>query len=648
MSELTNTDLMSAQLAAAYLGITDTRLRQLVAEAKLTVIQVGPRQSVYSRAELDRVRIVRAGGATSGVADLLDDAPTPLRRLHDTFVVPDGYHYNEEKAHVRVWEGPTEEGLRTVVAVGPIGHISVQNIWERLASAIDRQLLQGRGFDAVWFIVNPVDPDSSIGGQHYVLNVVMADAARAATRLAGRVKQLFILRPEVFPSRNPHSYSPDFRLSGVQAIERLIGAPVEVYPKAAYTHDTVTRWQRAGHMVDVVVDRYLIGSVLAAVRTLEMIRPRDKRSSLARDMQALLVNSFDRSAAITADHWSDGISFHEWCSPDRIALWPTTFAARIVPPTTTAEDLTLLAKCRRTVTDAHTATELAHYQDLTVQLGNWTTEVDQYAGPAHNPDLYEAIITTMRIVNERLTELRNRLQYEQMRSPTHAQLVSGKWSPPDRWHNTDFWPDSTPRMLEVVGPADQAYLDSLAWESAETRTTTRTHRLLAEVLEDYNPGPTTYEIRFGTDHFGRLVAYQKVVPYQVGDGRWHGLYVVEWPHQPPRLGFPPDAVLVADGESGDRPVYLRYSDGRLDLLPIEPANRFEFRGRRGYLDQWNFGYSGGGPGALESAIRRAVEMSLNLPDGAVPYGYVENLVDHPSQKDSLLIPVAAILQSMGR
>ena len=633
MSEFTNADFMSAQLAATHLGITDTRLRQLVSEGKLTTVQVGPRQSVYSRAELDRFSISRAGGATSGVADLLDDAASPLRRLHDTFVVPDGYTYGQQKAHVRVWDADGGSH-RTVVVVGPIGYMSVQNNWEALASVIDRQLLRGNGFDAVWFIVNPVDPDSSIG-ENDVWNVVMADADRSATRLTGRVRQ-FLGRSDVPPPRGLSSFHPNFRRSTIDAVERLVGAPVEVYPKAAYTEETVNRWQRAGHMVDVVVDRYNIGPLLAAVRTLERIRPRDKRSTLARDMQALLVNSFDRTASIAAENWKDGVSFTAWFSPDRNTHWPSTFAARIVPPTTTAEDLTLLANYRRTVTDAQTPAELAHYQDLVVQLGSWSIEVDEFAGSGHDPDLYEALRTTQEIVDGRLVEIRNRQWWEQRRAFGQIHAEEG---PPDRWHNTDFWPDATPRVLEVVGSADKAYLDSLAWDSADARTETRTHRLLKDALAGYTGG----EIRFGTDHSGRLVAYKKVVDYQLGTGRWNGLVAVEWPHRPPRLGFPLDSELVADGEAGDRPVYIRYSDGRLDLLPIAPADRFEFRGRRGYLDQWNFGYGGGGPGSLESAIRRAVEMTLNLPDGAMPYEAIENLVENPKQKDELRIPVASIL-----
>jgi len=107
---------------------------------------------------------------------------------------------------------------------------------------------------------------------------------------------------------------------------------------------------------------------------------------------------------------------------------------------------------------------------------------------------------------------------------------------------------------------------------------------------------------------------------------------VDWPHSPPRDGIPNGAHIVSGGdEAGDRPAYLELPNRTIDLLPRPP----------GSLDQWNFGYSGGGPGALATAICRTFELADCIDHDRLPIAWVEHQVSH-CDRQLLRIPVTEI------
>lgn len=111
-------------------------------------------------------------------------------------------------------------------------------------------------------------------------------------------------------------------------------------------------------------------------------------------------------------------------------------------------------------------------------------------------------------------------------------------------------------------------------------------------------------------------------------------FAVDWPLRPPAQ-IPDDAMIVADGATGSRPVYIELPGGRLDLLPRQPDK---------FAGDWNFGYSGGEPGSLEwGAISRTFQLVDEISQDQVPAGWIETQVCQ-SEKAQLRISVRGIRQ----
>jgi hypothetical protein len=64
------------------------------------------------------------------------------------------------------------------------------------------------------------------------------------------------------------------------------------------------------------------------------------------------------------------------------------------------------------------------------------------------------------------------------------------------------------------------------------------------------------------------------------------------------------------------PLYLVYPGGQIHPLPAPPQD-----------GQWNFGYSGGGPGALADAIERLFAQADHIGSDAFPHHWVEDQVE---------------------
>jgi hypothetical protein len=276
--------------------------------------------------------------------------------------------------------------------------------------------------------------------------------------------------------------------------------------------------------------------------------------------------------------------------------WPTTWAARLAPPAPTEQDQVLLNAYPTPFVISPNPAEHGPLRATLDQLRDWSAEVDTYAD---QPDeqLHAAVATA----EEVLTFYLHRLD-------------------PDGFARIDH-PHTVPRLYDVAvhGRWDRAYLESVRWEDPGDTPSRRRVAKDLHFLVRAEDGAIE-SISYGHDAGGRLVAHYP------GHKRQHKseLMVIEWPLRPPFEPIPAGTRIVADGAPGDRPVYLVEPDGRISPLPGNP---------HAFSDQWNFGYSGGGPGALASAIERLFAEVDRIEPDQMPGRWIEDQVDHADRKE---------------
>lgn len=116
---------------------------------------------------------------------------------------------------------------------------------------------------------------------------------------------------------------------------------------------------------------------------------------------------------------------------------------------------------------------------------------------------------------------------------------------------------------------------------------------LALQLPEQAPQNTVW----GHDQFGRVV----ILARETYKERW--AYFVEWPSSLPEAPYPDDAHIVGNDvlseRLGERPVYIEYPSGALDLLPVIPDRRLWL------VPPFKWGHPGTGPNRLEDAIEYA-------------------------------------------
>lgn len=245
-----------------------------------------------------------------------------------------------------------------------------------------------------------------------------------------------------------------------------------------------------------------------------------------------------------------------------------------------------------------------------LELRDWQESVDELSR-AHDPVLVERLELAAEAILAFLPVLKMRSAEEVPEDFDEHELVY-----PRRWA---LW-------SETVGAYDKAYLSGV--------TPSATHGVDHERLQREIERPSwTYDVTgwsYGRDADGRAVAVASD-----RHGRRH--FVAMWSIDPAPRGLPDEAFIVADGDTGDRPCYIEYPDGSLGLLPRSAGSRF---------DGWNFGYGGGGPGALVDAIVDAYAASRRVEHSAVPWSWINDAVCH-SSKASLKISVADISRRLG-
>lgn len=593
MTQPERRDFLNTEEVATELGVSPMRVRQLLTEGELPQpTKLGARAYMWHRADIAAVKSRRAGEPSSQASGVLASPPQRLRRVADAVLdVP--VHFGETSPlHVRIWAGAALEGQRTVVLLGQLRYgAAVQVHLEQIVKEV-APLLPADPREAVWFSYLPGDDQQAQEVDNLIWHLTSEDEPASG----GRMWHLFRRAGRRLTRRDE---APRFlRPASLPEVERIVGSPIEAYPGPAYTPTTIETWRRTGRTVPVPHDEIDHDSLISAARTLAAAQAaaRDsQRTSAAGNAVHLLVDDVrERHTWIDRQPWDDGTKppFGREPGPE----WPTTWAARLIKPRITAEDRQLLDAHPERFDIPREPTEHGALHELLDQLRRWSCEVDAYSDQ-HDEELHAAI--------ERA-----------------ARLLAFYLGVYDKAFQENDHPDNTARFYEVVGQWDRAYLAQLA--DADLTEHPRSHRVLAERLRRQITDPAL--LRWGTDPAGRLVAHYLGDP----DQPWSELYAVEWPLRPPAEPIPAGTHIVADGERGDRPAYLAYPGGRVEPLPAEPSN---------VLGGWNFGYSGGGPGALESAIISAFVRADGVERDAMPRAWINDQVEYATNGDTLKVAV---------
>jgi len=593
--------LTTAEVAEA-LRVSPRRVHQLVAEGKLPApTELTPRMGVWRAVDIQRIAASQQDRST-GLASILAPAPRPLRRVHDTFLDVQQRYAEAWPIHVRVWQGEAPEGWRTVVVCGALTDSidMLQNWAEAIAQQVSEAFLGDEGGDAVW--INYRTTPGSVSFLENPVYTVRRDRAQgsqpsgALQRLRGWVSRPPITAP---PAGDPGSApgvpgvasltfeDPSWHyLETITELESLVGDTVECYPHEAYTRSTIELYQRTRQPVPVVKDPYNALGHFKALQVLDTVGADAPHGDTAVTAARWCVQLLKELLAAYAEEAERAAQYPP--RPPK-GLEAATWAAFLVPPT---------AEGRKDLIQRHD--EALPENDLPVLLHrvrHWRDNVDEFSD-APNPTLFDAL-----------------------------DIIEGSLSGRVHYLDPDFaasdGPESQPRgPFQVYGPHTRAYLDSVHW--VPDRTPDRRQRRL-ERLVSYR---SSTDIRYGLDPAGRLVV---TGTDEYAQDRSHPqFFAVEWPCKPPATGLSATAHIVGDlATSGDQPAYI-LDDGSIDLLPQSQHNAHS---------GWNWGYGGGSPGALASAIFDCVAAADGLPDAGdwskhdQARRWISDQIDHADERN---------------
>lgn len=577
-------DMLTTQDVAAVLGVTSPRVRQMVDEGKLAPpVEFGLRTHLWHRVDVLAAKLIMDGQRVSRTAAVMPTMDTPLTRIHDQLINYSSLAHEHHLTHVRVWEGPAPEGPRIVVLIGDLRDSpGVVNSIERIVQVIDQQLLNRRGHDAVWFDYRP-SALLTRDDKHRIHNV--------------------ILRYDDDHSLHGHDVAPSWRPTTIAEVERVVGEAVECYPAEAYTPSTIDQWQRARQTVDVMHDSVGLTDAITAFRAMAEVSPEHSRAELAHIIRKILATIIREKLREIDDlidgrrgwgpSWDDGITPPQAATIGTAPPWPTTFAARLVPPRLIPDDEAQLANYPDKYPWPTAPDEAAQAMPLLEQIRHWSADTGPFSGKSVEPIYY-----ALKFVQRRLT--------------TELQRA-------DRDRADAYLPTYQPLLLRVMGNTDRRYLGQiLSWDPSPIETPH--HRELAAQFstEDHE------RLEYGVDPWQRLVARLRGSELSQPEE-----FAVQWPNKPTTDRPPDEANLLADGgdEGRDRPVYVEGSDGRLNLLPRDPDRLYS---------GWSFGYGGSGPSALVNAISRYISQVDRTNGSWIPLAWIDDQVTH-SRRDHLQI-----------
>lgn len=584
--------LITAQQAAEILGVTDSRVRQMVGEGALRPVYRGGRSQLFWRAEI--MAYLRRKDS-SQVARSLPPASRPLRLVVDT-VIQDpapwtGDMITDKPLHVRIYRSDndpagTQESRTVVLLSEPVGRglrVLINRIEQIVATVADR-FLDGAIADAVWVDVWPPD--------HWSEHDVWTTGVRLSNILLHRNG-----------SGHDADWSPTWSPMTIEELGQVLGgATVDWFEWNSYRPALINRWQRTGRPVEVIVDREGIQPVVEAYRQLQ-----ETSHPAAEAARRALLHR-------TAMLWSSAVRQRDMEKDYPLDLRASDDTERREANTSIRCDYVLpddVLAALPNLADDETAT-LAETSRALAQLHAWLDDVDEWADePA--PRLAGAVGLAV-----------------------EAQTSWDRMADPDRRDRPAQTRESYRITVELLdAPWDRQYADGIRWEDSDPRASSdlplAERRQTRQLASEYAGSTRDWDLRFGHDFRGNWVLRATNTQAQ----RPLVFHRICWPTTYDAYPLPDAVDIVADGDSGDRPVYLARRGSLIGLLPRSR----EFEG-------WNFGYGGGGPGQLEADIERFLEAAGVRVEGAIA-SRIEAAIEE-SPEDALNVSVDQLISPYGR
>ncbi|MDV7199649.1 hypothetical protein R4172_19075 [Rhodococcus kroppenstedtii] len=250
-------ELITSDEAAAIMGVTPARVRQIKESGRITGIAFGSRAVLYDRGEIEAYTFARtAPTTTSGIAVLASRRPDPPLSSVENTVVDGGPDRDAGTAfHLRIFRGSD----RTVVVTGPVAEatpVDPRRYGELVVARVAHRYLDGNPLAAYWIDVDPTGRG--------VRNHVLAEGVSTADTYP-RWRRI---RPSELDGRS--LLIADVGVAdGVHVVDRIVGTTVQHFPdRHSATRKNIAEFARTGAPVPVRYDRLGIRPLLAAASTL--------------------------------------------------------------------------------------------------------------------------------------------------------------------------------------------------------------------------------------------------------------------------------------------------------------------------------------------------------------------------------------------
>lgn len=498
---------LTAKQVAERLGVSDSRVRQLVGEGRLPQPVPGLPRMLFHDSDVEAyLRPGRSTGRASLV--LAQDEPTqPLRLTVDVVsYLPSSWDDMRSPVHVRLYQGA---GRNVALLTEPVEHgLSILiNRVEDVVSMLEQDLLEPMRLsaaDVTWVHIYP--DQSRPDGPDDISNVVLTESDG----------------PQRW--RNP-GWPP---LSPDDLAKLLGGAHVDQWRWDHYTPELIQAWQRTGRPVEVVHD---VAGVRPYAHALHALQSTGRQHGIPAEVLDAAETALLHAIALRTSPAALGAATAE---DQRITR--ATNTCRLIPyelPGDVADRLPDLEHPLFPALQESLVAREAMHDALML--------VDSYADRP-DPVLFDALDHAVAAQDSLLTH-----------------LTGGAAGVPTRRDRF------TCRWFDVAGDLDRTYLSSCKWLPAtdDPRTTACPSvpgHLARRLVSGDEPA------QFGTDPDGNVVARRTA-----RNDRERTSFVVAWPTRyPVDPPLPSEVHLRADptaGSGGDRPVYLVRRGQNIGLLP---------------------------------------------------------------------------------
>lgn len=502
----------TVQQAGEILGVSDSRIRQLLGEGVLRPAYRSGRSVLLWRSEL---AAYASRSVTSQVAGTMPPLAEPLHLVVDTVMMSPAASawdlIEQQPLHIRIYQGnqPTADTPpRTVVLLAePVGEglRVLTNRIEKIAEAVAKRFLNGAVADAVWVDVWPP-----------------SNAFNQPWSTAVEIRNVLLTQSEAV-------WRPSWSPMTINELETLIGgAEVDWFEWNSYSPGLINRWQRTGRPVEVTVDPKGLQPAVAAYQALDGVQ-HPAADTARRVILHLLAWRASRSPAPWSPDVFDQAGLDEPASIN----------------TTTRHDFEMPADIQALLPElSDPAPSPAQTHDEVESLQQWLDEVDQWSD---NPD-------------ERLSRA--------VQLALGAARSRDRSAQPDRSEESETIDEFILTAVHLQHASwDQDYLDRITWQAADPTNDMnlplRERRLVRRLRARAGQFYDDRDSEFGRDFMGNWV-----LRYSYGD-QDHGYTpcIIAWPTTYDGFPLPQGVEIVAVGESGDLPVYLARHGGLIGLLP---------------------------------------------------------------------------------